>query len=241
MLDYPADAWLDIRNMGKKSTDEIISLTTRIRAGDGFELVCSKPKPPEPPLLPRLPGIPVQELGLSVRAYNCLDSMGMRTVADLSDATLESLLAVKNIGAKTAAQIMEKLEALRTEFSFPSPEGAEASGEPGEMRYAVVKSLAAFTGLSQGDLLRLLASCREASHGEGEAELLDLAFQQGPIRREARRAILRQLEQYEEWVSPEELLRRLPSGTSLKTLKLLLGDLLHREQITLRNNRVRRY
>ena len=56
--------------------------------------------------------------------------MGVRTAADLSDATLESLLAVKNMGSKTAAQIMEKLEALREEFSFPSPEGAEAVEEP---------------------------------------------------------------------------------------------------------------
>jgi len=69
---------------------------------------------------------------------------------------------------------------------------------------------------------------------------LDLAFQQGAIRWEARRAILRLLEPHEESVSPEELLRHLPAGTSIRTLNLLLGDLLRREQITLRNNRVRR-
>ena len=240
LLDYPADAWPDIRNMGTKSVDEVLSLTARIRAGDGFGLVASKPKPSEPPPLPRLPDIPVRELGLSVRANNCLEHMGVRTAADLSDATLESLLAVKNMGAKTAAQIMEKLEALREEFSFPSPEGAEAVEEPSDTLYTAVKSLASFTGLSQGDLLRLLASCREASPGAEKAELLDLAFQQPPIRREALRAILRLLEQYEEGVSPEEFLKHLPDETSLKTLKLLLGVLLRREQITLRNNRVRR-
>lgn len=240
LLDYPADAWPDIRNMGTKSVDEVLSLTARIRAGDGFGLVASKPKPSEPPPLPRLPDIPVRELGLSVRANNCLEHMGVCTASDLSDATLESLLAVKNMGAKTAAQIMEKLEALREEFSFPSPEGAEAVEEPSDTLYTAVKSLASFTGLSQGDLLRLLASCREASPGAEKAELLDLAFQQPPIRREALRAILRLLEQYEEGVSPEEFLKHLPDETSLKTLKLLLGILLRREQITLRNNRVRR-
>ena len=45
---------------------------------------------------------------------------------------------------------------LREEFSFPSPEEAEAFGELGETLYAVVKGLAAFTGMSQGDLLRPL-------------------------------------------------------------------------------------
>ena len=240
LLDYPADKWLDIRNMGTKSVDEVLDLAARIRAGDGFQMVASKPKPPEPPPPPRLPDIPVQELGLSVRANNCLESMGARTAADLSDATLESLLSVKNMGRKTAEQIMEKLEELREQFSFPNAGGSALPEEPGGALCAMVKDLSAFTKLPQGDLLRYLAPCWEASPNAEEAELLDLAFQQGPVRREARRAILRLLEPYEEAVSPEELLKFLPAGTSIRTLKLLLGDLLRREQITIRNNRVLR-
>lgn len=239
LLDYPADQWQSIRNLGQKSAGELISLTARIRAGEEFQLVASKPKPPDPLPPPRLPEIPVEELGLSVRAYNCLERMGVRTAADLSDATLESLLAAENVGAKTAGQIMEKLNALREEFSFPSQEGA-ASGAAGQALYTVAKSLAAFTGLSQRELLRHLAPCREASPGAEAAELLDLAFQQPPVRREALRAILRLLEPYEEGISAEELLKQLPDGTSIRTLKLLLGVLLRREQITLRNNRIRR-
>lgn len=239
LLDYPADKWLDIRNMGTKSVDEVLDLAARIRAGDGFQMVASKPKPPEPPP-PRLPDIPVPELGLSVRANNCLENMGVRTAADLSDATLESLLSVKNMGRKTAEQIMEKLEELREQFSFPNAGGSALPEEPGGALCAMVKDLSAFTKLPQGDLLRYLAPCWEASPNAEEAELLDLAFQQGPVRREARRAILRLLEPYEEAVSPEELLKFLPAGTSIRTLKLLLGDLLRREQITIRNNRVLR-
>ena len=239
LLDYPADKWLDIRNMGTKSVDEVLDLAARIRAGDGFQMVASKPKPPEPPP-PRLPDIPVPELGLSVRANNCLESMGVRTAADLSDATLESLLSVKNMGRKTAEQIMEKLEELREQFSFPNAGGSALPEEPGGALCAMVKDLSAFTKLPQGDLLRYLAPCWEASPNAEEAELLDLAFQQGPVRREARRAILRLLEPYEEAVSPEKLLKFLPAGTSIRTLKLLLGDLLRREQITIRNNRVLR-
>lgn len=240
LLDYPADKWLDIRNMGTKSVDEVLDLAARIRAGDGFQMVASKPKPPEPPPPPRLPDIPVPELGLSVRANNCLENMGVRTAADLSDATLESLLSVKNMGRKTAEQIMEKLEELREQFSFPNAGGSALPEEPGGALCAMVKDLSAFTKLPQGDLLRYLAPCWEASPNAEEAELLDLAFQQGPVRREARRAILRLLEPYEEAVSPEELLKFLPAGTSIRTLKLLLGDLLRREQITIRNNRVLR-
>lgn len=239
LLDYPSDAWLDIRNMGQKSAAELLDLTARIRAeDDGFQLVASKPKPPDPPPPPRLPDIPILELGLSVRACNCLESMGVRTAADLSEATLKSLLSVKNMGAKTAAQIMEKLEALREEFSFPAPEGAALPEEPGGMLYAAVKDLSAFTKLPQGDLLRLLAPCREA--GAGTAELLDLAFRQGPIRREARRAVLQLLEQYEEGITPEALLGLFPAGTGAGTLEGLLSDLDQREQITRQNGHIRR-
>lgn len=240
LLDYPEDKWLEIRNLGQKSAGELMDLTARIRAGDGFQLAASKPKTPDPPPPPRLPDIPIRELGLSVRANNCLESLGVRTAADLSGATLESLLAVKNMGAKTAAQIMEKLKALREEFSFPGSGEAAASGAPGEALYAAAKSLAAFTGLPQGDLLRLLAPCREASPAAGEGALLDYAFRQGPVRREARRAILRLLEPCEEGIGREELWERLPAGTSLSTLELLLEDLLRREQITLQDHRVRR-
>ena len=240
LLDYPADKWLDIRNLGQKSADELADLTARIRAGEGIRLTASKPKAPDPPPALRLPDIPVRELGLSVRANNCLEHMGVRTAADLSDATLESLLTVKNMGAKTAAQIMEKLEALREEFSCLGPEETAPSGEPGETLCAAAKRLAAFTGLSQGDLLRLLTPCREASPDAGEEALLDWAFQQGPVRREARRAILRLLEPCEESVGREELLKLLPAGTSARTLDLLLEDLLRREQITIRDGRVLR-
>ena len=55
LLNYPADAWPDIRNMGTKSVDEVLDLAARIRAGDGFQMVASKPNPPEPPPPPRLP------------------------------------------------------------------------------------------------------------------------------------------------------------------------------------------
>lgn len=71
-------------------------------------------------------------------------------------------------------------------------------------------------------------------------ELSDLAFQQPPVRREALRAILRLLEPYEESIFVEELLRHLPDETSSRTLELLLGELLRREQIIIRNSRVRR-
>ncbi|MCI8910655.1 MAG: hypothetical protein HFG09_08270 [Oscillibacter sp.] len=230
MLDYPPDAWLDIRNMGKKSVQEIMDLIARIQGDNGFSLTESRPEPAElPPVVtpPYLSGISLLELGLSFRARSCLEQAGIFTAADLGGVTSEFLLSLKNVGQKTAREIMEKVEELRRQFPQDAWEPTLSPGE--EVLQTVAKRLADFTGMPQGELLRLLVPCREDAPDADAEAFLGLAFQQAPVRREARRAVLRLLEQYEEAVRLEDLLERLPAGTSLSTLKRLLGDLLRRE------------
>lgn len=54
--------------------------------------------------------IPIEELQLSVRAYNCLKRAQINTVADLLDYTQEDLLEIKNFGAKSAEEVIEALQ-----------------------------------------------------------------------------------------------------------------------------------
>ncbi len=55
--------------------------------------------------------IPIEELQLSVRAYNCLKRAQINTVADLRDYnTLEDLLEIKNFGQKSAEEVIEALQ-----------------------------------------------------------------------------------------------------------------------------------
>lgn len=53
--------------------------------------------------------IPIEELQLSVRAYNCLKRAQINTVADLLDYSQEDLLEIKNFGAKSAEEVIEAL------------------------------------------------------------------------------------------------------------------------------------
>lgn len=53
--------------------------------------------------------IPIEELQLSVRAYNCLKRAQINTVADLRDYTQEDLLEIKNFGQKSAEEVIEAL------------------------------------------------------------------------------------------------------------------------------------
>ncbi len=53
--------------------------------------------------------IPIEELQLSVRAYNCLKRAQINSVADLLEYTQEDLLEIKNFGLKSAEEVVEAL------------------------------------------------------------------------------------------------------------------------------------
>lgn len=54
--------------------------------------------------------IPIEELQLSVRAYNCLKRAQINTVADLLDYSQEDLLEIKNFGQKSAEEVIDALQ-----------------------------------------------------------------------------------------------------------------------------------
>lgn len=54
--------------------------------------------------------IPIEELHLSVRAYNCLKRAQINSVADLLDYSQEDLLEIKNFGQKSAEEVIEALQ-----------------------------------------------------------------------------------------------------------------------------------
>lgn len=52
----------------------------------------------------------IEELQLSVRAYNCLKRAQINSVADLLDYSQEELLEIKNFGQKSADEVIEALK-----------------------------------------------------------------------------------------------------------------------------------
>lgn len=54
--------------------------------------------------------IPIEELQLSVRAYNCLKRAQINSVADLLDYSHEDLLEIKNFGQKSAEEVVQALQ-----------------------------------------------------------------------------------------------------------------------------------
>ena len=54
----------------------------------------------------------IEELDLSVRAYNCLKRAGINTLAELVQRNQEDMMKVRNLGRKSLEEVEQKLEAL---------------------------------------------------------------------------------------------------------------------------------
>mgnify|MGYP000428945335 CR=1 FL=1 len=70
--------------------------------------------------------IPIEELQLSVRAYNCLKRAQINSVADLLDYTQEDLLEIKNFGQKSAEEVIEALQ-QRLGITLPQDKASRGS------------------------------------------------------------------------------------------------------------------
>ncbi|MFB5192229.1 DNA-directed RNA polymerase subunit alpha [Alicyclobacillus fastidiosus] len=60
----------------------------------------------------RVMDMPIEELDLSVRSYNCLKRAGINTVSELCSRSEEEMMKVRNLGRKSLEEVVEKLEGL---------------------------------------------------------------------------------------------------------------------------------
>ena len=61
--------------------------------------------------------MPIEELDLTVRSYNCLKRAGIENVDELTQRTEEEMLRIRNLGKKSFKEIKEKLQAIGKSFS----------------------------------------------------------------------------------------------------------------------------
>ena len=60
--------------------------------------------------------MPIEELELSVRSYNCLKRAGIFTVEDLTNKTESHLMKVRNLGKKSLEEVINKVKSLGLTF-----------------------------------------------------------------------------------------------------------------------------
>ena len=60
--------------------------------------------------------MPIEELELSVRSYNCLKRAGIATVEDLANKSEADMMKVRNLGKKSLDEVINKLHSLGLDF-----------------------------------------------------------------------------------------------------------------------------
>ena len=88
------------------------------------KLIAEKKEEKEKEYTERGFNIPIEELDLSVRAFNNLKKIGCNTVAEVVDLTDERILSISRLGKKTRTEIAIKLVslgALNTAWSYYLP------------------------------------------------------------------------------------------------------------------------
>src|SRR6266851_3186175 len=106
----PIGVWTD----GTMSPEEAVShaaslFTKHLQLFVNFPDSISRPGTPEKSEQSRLMDTPIEELDLSVRAFNCLKANEIQTVGQLLQKREEELLALRNFGRKSLDEIKEKL------------------------------------------------------------------------------------------------------------------------------------
>ena len=110
---------LDVWTNGSVLPDEAISMAAKILK-EQLELFVgltdqTMPVPHserEENKLDKVLEMTIEELDLSVRAYNCLKRAGINTVAELVQRNQEDMMKVRNLGKKSLEEVEQKLEAL---------------------------------------------------------------------------------------------------------------------------------
>lgn len=110
------EVWTD----GSIRPDEAISLSARIlsehlrlfirltESTDDVEIMVEK----EEEQKDRILEMPIEELDLSVRSYNCLKRAGINTVEELIQRNEEDMMKVRNLGKKSLEEVVNKLSEL---------------------------------------------------------------------------------------------------------------------------------
>ena len=116
---------LEVWTNGTMGPDEAVSLAAKVlcehltlfinlsNAADRFDIIAQEEGGPD---APKTDDMPIEELELSVRSYNCLKRANISTVRELTEKTEEEMMKVRNHGHKSLEEVKNKLHDLGLSF-----------------------------------------------------------------------------------------------------------------------------
>lgn len=115
-------------------TDSAKSLVKLFNLVAGFASEGEVEAAPESEIPSRVYDTPIEELELSVRAYNCLKRAGITKVGEILERLkkgTEEILAIRNFGQKSLDELMERLQAKGYLETIQPPADTNAPAEDG--------------------------------------------------------------------------------------------------------------
>ena len=73
--------------------------------------------------------LPIEELGLAVRAQNCMNSEGIETIGELCKRTEAEVLKIRHFGKTSLKEIKKKLKELGLSLGMDMENIASAEGK----------------------------------------------------------------------------------------------------------------
>lgn len=233
MMDYPADELINIRNMGKKSVDEIQSFVQTLDDGTGeYVLVDASERVADGAAIAQetvgvdgsvtvfldetgviVQDIAVKNLPLSVRAKNSLTHSGYIFASQLVGITYEELMNLQNMGKKTAEEVLAYIEKISVSHGACT----ESSGSTADGDDLTTEMCAAYGEAESVWFREVLTTKTQFPEAMGETliyRLYDSVF----VRGTAKAKILQIIEENNNEISKANLEEHLPQHLNNTTI-----------------------
>lgn len=226
MIDYPQNNdWASIRNMGAKSIEEVNRWIDLLNHGssDEYCLVDQQTKAQAVPVVAVSneeyeQDKAIEDLRLTVRAYNCLKNAGIEYVSQLLGKSVENLMAMKGMGKGSAEEVfavVEKWLSKRTKYVLASEE-AQTTEAGKDIRLSI--NLSETYHASQSSCLHEIMMVR-SRYPEAQGETFYYRLYEVQCIRDAVKIwILALLERNKDEMTPKALSEQLPAHLENTTI-----------------------
>lgn len=230
MIDYPSQfSWSTIPNMGKMTIDEVNQWLEVIITGEtGYYLIEGRtevlmdanPEDTSAIITENVPlQTPIIDMPFSVRAKHCLRSAGITIASQLVGVTEDELLSLKNMGRKTAREILQIMEKFISQGEENESSNHEASKpELPSHTVELAKDLSETLGGDISSYLREIMEVEESYPGaQGETYYYRL-YESAFMREALKHKILTLLEANEDGLTRKSLFDQLPQHLNNTTI-----------------------
>lgn len=218
MLDYPEGDLIEVYNIGQKECAEIQIVIQSLLEGDGkYHLVegrkskvTEQEQAKESVILldenyAVVGDINIQNLQISVRAKNALTIAGYQFVSELLEMGYDDLIAIKNMGKKSAQEVLDYLKQISVSNIIPS------NRTEVRQKDSLVVDMQQAYGESEASWLREILTAKEQYPDITGETLLYRLYDQKFVRALVKAKILKILEENGSKISRSSLDQKLPT------------------------------